>query len=566
MGGNNDVMRCSAEHLQQKNSFCPPPVPRRPSNLMRQCVSNTGSEPILLLCFEHVKSHWRATDQRALHSEAWSANLSAMRRADAIVIGAGPAGCAAATVLAEAGHSVLLIDRPASARHALAESIPPSARRLLTELGMDHAVDAAGFQAWQGNTVWWAGQPARVETFGADAAGMQVERDRFDAVLRDVAIAAGAQHRVGTVRDVDGQTVAIDTEEETTVATAPWILDCSGRAGVLARRGLRIPEPSHRTVALAGIWHAIAPWPEAQAGHTLVASHADGWAWSVPVSADHRYVTLMVDPERSRLTRGVQALEVYLAELAKVQPFTPLLAAASLVEGPWGADASLYGAAQHAGPGFLLVGDAATFIDPLSSFGVKKALASGWLAGVVIHSVLAAPAMQDVALEFFESRERTIAASFRRQAARYADATGANHPFWQARTTETVADAVAEEVDPAELARDPEVLAAFRDLQARPDMRLQLTSTARIAPRPVIRGRALVMEDHVVSVAWPSGLRYIRNIDVVLVARLAPMHQDVGALYEAIVRIQPGVGLPDFLGVLATLIARGALQHAERMI
>ncbi len=53
----------------------------------------------------------------------------------------------------------------------LAESIPPSARRLLTELGMDHAVDAAAFQPWLDNTRWWAGEPARVERFADDAAG-----------------------------------------------------------------------------------------------------------------------------------------------------------------------------------------------------------------------------------------------------------------------------------------------------------------------------------------------------------------------------------------------------------
>ena len=64
---------------------------------------------------------------------------------DVLVIGAGPAGCAAARMLASFGHRVLLIDRPSTGRHSLAESIPPSANRLLVELGMKNAVDAAGF-------------------------------------------------------------------------------------------------------------------------------------------------------------------------------------------------------------------------------------------------------------------------------------------------------------------------------------------------------------------------------------------------------------------------------------
>jgi flavin-dependent dehydrogenase len=489
-----------------------------------------------------------------------------MRRADVIVIGAGPAGSAAATVLAEAGRSVLLIGRPTGARRPLAESIPPSAHRLLTELGMDSAVDAAGFHPWLGNTVWWAEAPARTEEFASEATGLQVERDRFDAVLRDVAVAAGAQWVRGRVRDVLVPTVTVDLGDDTMEATAPWILDCSGRSGVLARHGLRVHEPSHRTVALAGIWRAESPWPHAQTGHTLVASHADGWAWSVPVSSNRRYITVMVDPERSRLAHGVSALDVYRAELAKVQPFAPLIAAARLEDGPWGADASLYGATQHAGPGFLLVGDAATFIDPLSSFGVKKALASGWLAGVVVHTLLTTPAMQETALAFFETRERAIAASFRRQAAQYANAAGTDHPFWQARATPTSIDTGEDEVNPAALAQDPDVLVALRELQSRPVTNLVLTREARIEPRPVIRGRSLVMEEHLVVPAWPSGLRYIRNIDVVLVTRLAAEHQDIGEMYEALVRIQPAASLPDVLGVLATLVARGALHHLETVI
>jgi len=70
-----------------------------------------------------------------------------------------------------------------------------------------------------------------------------------------------------------------------------------------------------------------------------------------------------------------------------------------------------------------------------------------------------------------------------------------------------------------------------------------------------------VMEDHLFMPAWPEGVRYLRNIDLLLLMRLAPDHRDVGALYDALSSAQPGVSLPDFLGVLATLITRGALRH-----
>src|SRR5688500_1675139 len=121
---------------------------------------------------------------------------------DVVVIGAGPAGCAAARMLASFGHRVVLVDRPSTARHSLAESIPPSANRLLVELGMKNAVDAAGFEPWLGNTVWWGSDKPRVEPFAGGEAGYQVERGRFDAVLRDVAAKAGAQIVSGVVREV----------------------------------------------------------------------------------------------------------------------------------------------------------------------------------------------------------------------------------------------------------------------------------------------------------------------------------------------------------------------------
>ncbi|MEO6222437.1 MAG: tryptophan 7-halogenase, partial [Vicinamibacterales bacterium] len=294
---------------------------------------------------------------------------------DVLVIGAGPAGSAAAHVLARCGHQVVLVDRPSAGRRSLAESIPPSANRLLVELGMKNVVEAANFHAWLGNTVWWGSDEPRVEPFASGESGYQVERDRFDSVLRDQAAKAGAQIIPGTVRDVASGAAALEVDGQSQRVEAKIILDCSGRAGVIARKGLRQPEASHRTVALVGVWRGNSPWPQEQRGHTLVAAHADGWAWSVPTAEDARYFTVMVDPERSRLTRGAPSVDVYLAELGKVAPFVPWLDNADLVDGPWGADASLYSTSHCSGPGFLLVGDAASFIDPLSSFGVKKALA-----------------------------------------------------------------------------------------------------------------------------------------------------------------------------------------------
>jgi len=522
-----------------------------------------------------------AHGQRYAHAVRAAQDSDAGDVPDVLIVGAGPAGCAAAIVLSQCGRRVLLIDRPAGARHALAESIPPSARRILSVLGMKDAADAAGFQPWLGNTVWWGGADPRVETFATGEAGHQVERARFDALLRGAAAEAGVTLRSGFVSDVtipsldqsrsgepdvNGVSATIEADGHSSRVTARIVLDCSGRAGVIARRGLRVTETSHHTVALVGVWRAGPPWPAAQHGHTLVASHADGWAWSVPTTRDTRYVTVMVDPERSHLTRGASALGVYRAELQKVAPFSRWLDGATLVDGPWGADASLYGTHHHAGPGYLLVGDAGAFIDPLSSFGVKKALASGWMAAVTANTVLTTPSMRDAAVEFYERRERAVIRSFHSQTARYAaEAVGDGaHPFWPARLAVAPPDADAgdaDEIDTTLLARDPDVLAALGDLRQRPQIQLRLGDRARIGLRSAIRGHQIVMDDHLFLPAWPEGVRYLRNIDLLLLLRLAPGCRDVSELYDACLRAHPGVALPDFLGALATLVARGGLQH-----
>jgi len=484
---------------------------------------------------------------------------------DVLIVGGGPAGSAAATLLAGWGHRVAIVERPAAARHPVAESIPPSAKKTLSAVGLLNAVDAAGFQSWTGNTVWWADAEPRVETFAPGEFGYQVERGRFDALLRGVAAHAGAAIRHGLVRDVeDDGTAIVDVDGATTRIAARFVLDCSGRAGVIARKGLRQMAPSLRTVALSCVWRADTPWPVAERTQTLVASHADGWAWSVPLDDGIRHVTVMVDPERTRLTRGASALDVYRAELAKVRPFAPWLGAASLAGGPWGADASAYAARHYSGPRFLLVGDAGAAIDPLSSFGVKKTLASAWLAAIAVNTAIRTPAMRDEAFAFFDRREHDVHRAFQRQSANFAveASAGNHHPFWQARAGSTDAIDTDTAADPAALARDPDVLAALADLQQRPTMHLRRGPDARIATTAAVRGHEIVMDEHLVLPAWPDGVRYLRNIDLLLLSRLAAEHRDVGALYEALFRAQPGASLPDFLGALATLVARGGLTHA----
>jgi flavin-dependent dehydrogenase len=486
---------------------------------------------------------------------------------EAIVLGAGPAGSAVAKLLAEWGHSVLMIDRPSAQRRGLAISIPPSTQRTFAALGMLDAVEAAGFHEWRGNTVWWSEQEPRVERFPDNARGHHVLRASLSDVLRPLAVDAGAHLREGHVRDVrfaedSPVTVTIESGEHDWQARARLALDCTGRSGIIARHGLRQLETSHRTVALVGEWRSEGGWKDVDDTHTLVAAYEDGWAWSIPTGDGVRYFTVMVDPERTQLTRGQSSDAVYLAELAKPDALRSLLERGRLAEGPWGHDATLYSAHRYAGPAFLLVGDAASFIDPLSSFGVKKALASAWVSAIVTHTALVRPGMRDEALAFHERRERAVYFSYRAQSASFAATAGqSHHPFWAARSSSFEEVAADTDLDAASLSHDPEVARAFDELRRRPEIRLGEGSSLRFTSRAMIRGREIVLDDHLALPECPDGIRYLRGVDLVELARLAPHHTDVGDFYGSVLRQQPAVGLPDFLAALSWLISRNVLRH-----
>ena len=489
-----------------------------------------------------------------------------MLSADVVVIGGGPAGAAAARLLAQWDRTVVAIGR-APSRRAIAESLPPSCTKLLDALGVRAAVDAAGFVRATGNTVQWGRATGRRSEPFSGGDGYQVDRTRFDALLGDAAQAAGAHIiRGATVRSArrhdDAWLVDYDADRGPASCRARWVLDCSGRAGVVARGGYRRAEQAARTTAVVGVWESDA-WPnEDFATHTLVESYDDGWAWSVPVSPTRRYVTVMLDPRQSDVPSRDALDRAYRAELGRTELIADLVRGATLVESSWGCDASPYRSHRVSDDGLLLVGDAASFIDPLSSFGVKKAMASAWLGAIVANTALSDTELAGAARDLFERREQTMYAELQRQSAALAREATATHDsaFWHARTEDIPGTDV--ELDAAVLRGDHRVRDAFEELKRRPAMHLRAGDTLRVVEQAVVRGNRVVLEQHLASTAIPQGVRYCRNVDLLTITRLAPHHQQVPDLYDAYARTASVVPLPDFLGALSALIGLEMLTFA----
>ena len=484
---------------------------------------------------------------------------------DVFIIGGGPAGAAAGRLLASWGRSVQIAHRPAGSRTSLAESLPPSTRKLLAFLGLVDAVDAAGFHPNRGNIAFWG---SRSRTTNSDAAGLHVSRAQLDEVLRGCARAAGAGIVGAVVRRVEmSDHVRVDyvtADGRAQTCRARYILDCSGRAGVVARRGWRQTERRYRTLAIAAEWESD-DWATEEAAHTIVESYRDGWAWSVPLSATQRQFTVMVEPHRPRFSaRSASSVlnEIYTRELAKPRGLSARVSIARQTGAPWACDASLYHAPRAAEGCALLVGDAASFIEPLSSAGVKKALTSAWRAAVVVNTCLARPEMAGAAMDFYDGREREVYedcrrlsnAFFREAAAAYDD------PFWSARSdgdeNEQRGSIGASD---AELARDPRVRAAFDRLRRSALVRLRPDPLLRVEAAATIEGREVVMRDALVLSRAEPPVRFAAGVNLPALVDIASRRDevpDILAAYEAEIGPAPMHGL---LTGLSLLVARRAL-------
>lgn len=489
---------------------------------------------------------------------------------DVAVVGAGPAGSTIGRLLAEWGYSVLILTKPEGRNPSLAESLPPSSRKLLHFLGILDHLDRRQFYRTTGNTAWWGQAQGRVERFlGApDTSGFQVLRSDFDQLLLQLAETAGARVcRNATVRHVDiGAAGPASLEYETangakSRVTSRFILDCSGRAGVIARKGFRRKEHRYSTVAIAGVWGRDAGWDLEDETHTLIETYQDGWAWSVPISAQVRHFTVMLDPRVTEIARGKELEVIYRAELDKTREFRKVLSGATRQSPSWACDASLYSAQCFAGSNFLLVGDAASFIEPLSSFGVKKALASAWVGAVVVNTCCKRPEMQKAAFDFFSDHERRMYGSALKQSAYYFREAAMRHAhrFWQDRAG-VPADADLQETDEEEWKRDPEVLAAFDALKRSPCIRLHRAEDVRTEKRAGIQGREFVLEEALVSPGIPEGLRFLAGVNLPRLVEIACQHGQVPDLFEAYNRVCPPVELPNFLTALSVLVARRVLK------
>lgn len=448
---------------------------------------------------------------------------------DVVVLGGGPAGSTIARMLARWGHKVLLYS-PEDNKPARAESLPPSIRNLFELLEIRDRIDAAGFYPDGGNTSWWSSSTPREEHFAPGATGWHVDRRKFDALLRDLAVESG---------------VTVTTEHPASKEPR-FLIDCTGRFGMIAQHS-RIIDNRYRTACFGAEW--TGQW-DAEPTHALIEAYEDGWAWSVPLGPNTRHLAFMVDHGRNR--GGVR--KAYADELAKTQVLSRLFAGSTMTGVPWASDASLYRAREYATSSWLLVGDAGCTVDPLSSFGVKKALISAWVGAVTVNTCLTRPDLAGAAIQLFNDREQQTFSDHARQAAIQFGELTTRFPtkFWQSRA---ILSTDLQLYDPESLRLAHESLRSANAIQ------LRLTKSLSLHRVPAIAGREVVLLDRLVIPGLPSTIEYIQGVNLVELARIAEKYQQVPDLFEAYNATATVVALPNFIAALSFLLANGILTN-----
>ncbi|UQA56864.1 FAD-dependent monooxygenase [Polyangium aurulentum] len=360
-----------------------------------------------------------------------------MASADVLILGAGPAGAIAALNLAPT-RRVLLVERRKDASPRIGESLPPAARRLLTDMGLWESFLSEGHAPCFGNRAIWGGpDPVEMDFVrDLDGHGFHLDRARFEIWLRREAVRRGAAlifpaalHSIA--RDGDGWRVRLSSDRGVLETRVSVLVDAGGRSAPLSRRLGARRTASDKLVC--GWVHGHCAESGPSAGTTYIEAEPDGWWYSAPLPAGRRVLAFHTDADlpAARVTHDRDAL---LARARSISGLSGVLEAAMFLPDERSGFTAAHSAvtSPYVGDGWLAVGDAASSFDPLSSQGLLNALFTGLAAAEAIERHLegdadAIPGHARALEGIWAAYERHLRL-FYAQEIRWPD-----RPFWQRR-------------------------------------------------------------------------------------------------------------------------------------
>jgi flavin-dependent dehydrogenase len=302
-----------------------------------------------------------------------------------IVAGGGPAGAATAILLCEQGIDCLVINEGKKG-FIPGESLAPNSSPALHSLGAEHILQSPAHIAYTGNTVVWGSDEKRSRYFFKEpyGNGWHLDRPFFERQLRTVAEERGAYWREGwrihDIKRVNEKMLVTCSNGDKTLqeVEAEWVVDCSGRASIVARKSGVRKQTLDRLTAFC----FVNEQPHgALTGISFIEAVEDGWWYAAPVSQDKVIVNFMTDSDLQYVNvpdirqwilqklKQTKYLQGYV-DITTMPDVRVRTATTAFLESP-------------SGPGWIAVGDALCSYDPLTSFGITAAIAGN------LHAVLA---------------------------------------------------------------------------------------------------------------------------------------------------------------------------------
>ena len=325
---------------------------------------------------------------------------------DVIVIGGGPAGSTIASILSREGRSVVLFEKERFPRHHIGESLMTDTYFTFERMGLLEKLKSSPFvRKFSVQFANPAGKESRPFYFfealhHESAVTWQVTRAQFDLMLIEHAADQGADvYQETQIKRVlfDGERAhgveALMKDGSVVEFNAPVVVDATGQSAMLSNKfGWRVRDPKLKKAVLYSYFKGAHREPDLNGGATLVLrtpKGSNGWFWYIPLENDITSVGVVADPEYLVKGRGQDLAKIFHEEIEKVESCRRRVGNATRVDKIYSILDYSYRSTNCSGDGFVIIGDAYGFLDPIYSSGVLLALKMAELAADRIHDAFA---------------------------------------------------------------------------------------------------------------------------------------------------------------------------------
>ena len=321
---------------------------------------------------------------------------------DVIVIGGGPAGSSVASILAREGRTVVLFEKERFPRHHIGESLMTDTYFTFQRMGLLEKLKQSPFvRKYSVQFANPAGKESRPFYFfeanhHESAVTWQVTRSEFDLMLIEHAAEQGAtvyqETQIKRVLFDKGHARGVEAQMQDGSLHkfhAPVVIDATGQTAMLSNKfGWRVRDPKLKKAVLYSYFKGAHREADLNGGATLVLRTppgSNGWFWYIPLENDITSVGVVADPDYLHKGRGKDLVKIFYEEIEKVESCRRRVEGATRTDKIYSIIDYSYRSKSCAGDGFILIGDAYGFLDPIYSSGVLLALKMAELAADSIH-------------------------------------------------------------------------------------------------------------------------------------------------------------------------------------